>query len=366
MLALVTRFKWLHTGYLKALGQRVSLTVGFCDEVHPGSVLDARREGVDVVHLPPSRRALERLIDGSSPDVIHTLYYHHEELTLLARELAPETVLVYECRDPLSTLDRAPGSRADRQSLERTALEASDGQLFVSDALRAYLDRLHDLDLGPSSIVVPHGFALDTLAAPADKLSLRDGETHIALVGTASDEPGHSRYYPEIIEWLTGLGFVVHSHFFCSGPEAEPYRRLARRNQRYHRHTTISPLRGTELSRAISRYDLMGVFHDLAPSHHSETDTLAVCMPTKAVSGWFHGGIPVVCSRHYRGLTELIDEHGIGFAYDDEPQLAALVGAGPMIRSATERTLALRARFSHEWSAGRIEPFLQQLVGVRV
>jgi hypothetical protein len=371
VLALVARFKWLHIDYLHALAERVDLRVAYADEGHAGVAIQAAREGLRITALAPGaarRRALAELISATNPQVIHVLYYHHEELALTARELAPDAVLIYECRDPRSTLARAPGSAAERSALERDALQASDGQVFVSGALRTYLERRHVLGLRESSMLVPHGFPLASAAPPQRKLSDDDGQTHIALVGTTSSDPEHSRYHVEIIERLTELGYVVHSHFFEPEPEPEPdlganeiYRALAGRNPRYHYHPTVSPRVGTTLSRLISRYDLMGVFHNLDGRVHDEADTLAVCLPTKAVCGWFHGALPVVCSRHYGGVVEQIERHGIGFTYEDWDELADLVADRPAIAAATRRALGVRARFTNEWNARELERFMRAL-----
>jgi hypothetical protein len=113
----------------------------------------------------------------------------------------------------------------------------------------------------------------------------------------------------------------------------------------------------------MSRYDLMGVFHGLDATVHDETETLAVCMPTKAVCGWFHGGIPVVCSSHYGGLVEQIERHRIGFVYTAWDELSELVGDRDAVGAATARTVAMRERFSNECSAARLERFARTLVG---
>ncbi|WP_289445389.1 hypothetical protein, partial [Klebsiella pneumoniae] len=87
-------------------------------------------------------------------------------------------------------------------------------------------------------------------------------------------------------------------------------------------------------------YDLMGVFHELEAPHHNESSTLAVCLPTKAVSGWLHGGIPVVCFPHYRGVVEWIDALGIGFVIEDWGGLERVASDSASIAAATQRCLA--------------------------
>jgi hypothetical protein len=294
------------------------------------------------------------------------MYYNHNDLTVMARELAGGDVpLVYECRDAQTTLSRAkPGAPA--WDLEREALLASDRHLLVTGALRSYLERSHGLDLGPTSLIVPQGFARATIAPPSSKLSSRDGRIHIAVVGTADDQPDHGRWYVDIIRGLVGAGVVVHSHFWeLDGVSLEPYRALARELRDYHFHSTVSYRNSTAWSTLVSRYDLMGVFHELEAGNHNESATLATCLPTKAVSGWLHAGIPVVCFPHYRGVVELIDELGIGFVIDGLDDVARVASDRTSIARAGRRCLDCRGRFTNEHNALRIRDFVAPLIGRR-
>ena len=365
VLALVARFKWSHIDYLAALAEQVDLWVGWSGVGHAGAPERAVFEGIrahGVGSLAVDGEAtvaknLQTLVADVQPDLVHVLYYTHERLTVLARYvLGAGLPLVWECRDPITTLEgAAPGSPAWR--LEAEAIAAADGHILVSDALRRYLERSHDLDLG-AALIVPHAFAARNAGPAAAKLSAIDGRTHLALVGTADGKPGHGRYYVDVIRRLVGLGFVIHSHFHdVKGESLDPYRQLAAELDDYHQHPTVSFRDGWQLSSLTSRYDLMGVFHELDAPQHNESQTLAVCMPTKAVSGWLHGQIPVVTLPHYRGLVERIERLGIGFVVGDWQELSSLVGAWDRIASATAACAEHRAEFTHEHQVGRIARF---------
>ncbi len=155
---------------------------------------------------------------------------------------------------------------------------------------------------------------------------------------------------------------MVHSHFHESSPEmVATYARLAAELPDYHAHPTVPFRVGTLLSDLTSRYDLMGVFHQLdAP--HNEAATLAVCLPTKAVSGWFHGAIPVVTTAHYRGITERIDRWGIGFIAPSADALPAAVFDRDARAAATAACLAVRDEFSQETVARRVAAFHRALL----
>ena len=369
VLAVVSNFKWGHIDYLNALARRFDLRVAWSGEAHAGALAQATREGLSLVAVgrvadvgvAEVRSRLREELAAWNPSVVHVMYYYHEALTVLARELVGDAaVVVHECRDPLTTLrSAAPGSELWR--LEAEALGASHGQVFVSRVLRGYLERAHGLDLG-TSLIVPHAVAARTLGPPAEKLSRRDGRVHLALVGTAAPLPDHSRYYVDIIRRLVSLGFVVHTHFHdLEGVSTAPYRALADELADYHDHPSVSFRQGTLLSDLISRYDLMGVFHELTAGRVNEAATLAVCMPTKAVCGWAHGAIPVVCFPHYGGIVEVIRELGVGFVVDDWEDLRRLGADRPAIAEATAACGRARHRFTHEWQADRLATFFDTL-----
>lgn len=366
VLIIVAHFKWQHIDYLSALARHSILEVAIVGEAHQGAVKAFRKTGRTVHSLGQFRQLeperLEQLLAHCQPDVVHLMYYFHEELTILARRLAPARVkVVYECRDPLTTL-MAGDSAAKSRFLEKHALRASDARIFVSEAMRDHLATLHDQDLS-EALIIPHGFPASAIAPPSEKLSATDQRMHIALVGTASTIPQHGRNYLRIIRQLVDYDFVVHSHFYLASPQdRQVYESLARQLKDYHCHDTVSFRQDTELSQLISRYDLMGVFHELDAVHKNEANTLAVCMPTKAVCGWLYGGIPVVCFSHYRGLVEQIDTHDIGFTIKELAETQQLLAQWPRIQQSTQRCLAYRQYFTNEHSAERIAAFYEQLI----
>src|SRR5215213_10035186 len=93
VLAVVSRFKWSHIDYLHALAAVVDLRVAWAGEAHGGSVAQALGEGLrlepigSIGEVPREevRARLAGLIEAAEPDLVHVMYYHHEELVLLAR-----------------------------------------------------------------------------------------------------------------------------------------------------------------------------------------------------------------------------------------------------------------------------------------
>jgi hypothetical protein len=245
--------------------------------------------------------------------------------------------------------------------IEHAALRAADARIFVSEAVRSYLEESHALDLRANSLIVPQAYAHRVITPPRPKLSADDGRTHMALVGTASDRREHGRWYGDIIERLVSLGLVVHSHFHeLENVLLEPYRDLATRLDDYHFHPAVKDdRRSTRLSSVLSRYDLMGVFHELHAPQNNEAACLAMCLPCKAVCGWVHGGIPAVCFSHYAGVVEWIRRFGIGFVIEEWEDLVRVTSDRHAIRNATYRCLESRHVFTTEHNAERIHAFVE-------
>lgn len=369
VLAIPSRFYFDHLDHLVVLAQHCELRVAYNNERQPGTVAECEEKGLPTtqigsIGLPRIEARLRALVEEWRPHVLYTLWDTNEELTLLARRVAGDAVVVHKYSDPLTTLVGRETHHAGTQPhvLEREAMRASDGQVFCTQAIRTYLEREHDLSL-PNSIVVPHCRSEETVCPPSPKLSLEDDRTHIALVGFAHPERGHGRCYLDIIERLVADGLVVHSHFHeVDGFSNEVYRERAAHMPDYHYHPTVPNREGTRLSETISRYDLMGVFHELGATNLNEAAVLEVCMPSKAICGWINGGIPVVCPEQYHGVTELIDELGIGFAVKDLGDVRPIAEDRNAIARATEACLAERYRFTHEWNAPRIIGFFEDLL----
>ncbi|MEM1113354.1 MAG: glycosyltransferase [Pseudomonadota bacterium] len=366
VLAIVSTYKWTHTDYLASLQAHVDLTVVYAREAHQGSVANAARWGIDARCIgsaegpsaAETERALRSLIEKVRPDIVHLMYYLHERMTLMVREVAASDVkVVFECRDPLTTLSGAQPN-SDTWRLERDAVCAADAWIFVSGALQRYLERSHGLDLSQNSLIVPHAFARRNAGPVREKHSASDSRVHIALVGTAGPAPNDGRWYGDIIQRLLKLGLVVHSHFHeWEGLDLGAYRQLAQQHPDYHFHEAVPFRDGHRLSDITSRYDLMGVFHELQAENRNESATLEVCLPTKAVSGWLHGAIPVVCPNSYRGIADYIEELGTGFLVNEIEDLAAIIARPKQIAAATAACAEYRERFTLEYHAARIAAF---------
>ena len=365
VLAVVARYKRWHTDYLLALAAHADLTVAVSGEAEAGSADKAHAEGlrlrpIGTIGLTKLRTRLAEIVDECRPDIVHLGWYACEQLTVLAREVAPHTRIVFECRDPLTTLlgptVDAPG--AQPVDLERAALETADAHVFVNRSVRDYLAELHDLDLNDAAIV-PHAVPARTLAPPSPKLAA-GGRPHVALLGTASADPATGRCYLALIRDLVDRGLVVHSHFLEPQPGANnAYRELAHALDGYVEHGEVSASSGTAFSRALSRYDLVVIAYG---SGVISAATLGIVMPMKAAAAWAQGAIPVVTPSAYRGVVEWVDAYGLGFVADSLDDLVTVAHDRAALARAGAACLAHRQEFTHETGAETVAALYQRLV----
>src|SRR5271166_1482789 len=151
VLAVVSNFKWQHIDYLTALAEHFDLAIATSGEGHQGSIEYASTVGlrsialgrIEAVGAAEISRRIAHVVQEWKPAVVHLMYYQHEELAPIIRSVVGDkTLLVFECRDPITTIRRV-GRGSEISFLEREALRASDAHIFVSRALRTYYEQLY-------------------------------------------------------------------------------------------------------------------------------------------------------------------------------------------------------------------------------
>ena len=197
------------------------------------------------------------------------------------------------CRDPLTTLTGAqPGS--PEWDVEAAALRASDAQMLLSRG-HARVSRARATTSISGNVDHRAAHVRPTTTSLRPWRSSRRATAGCTSRSSArrDDQPGarplvRGHHPPARLP-----GLVVHRHFFDLeefGSRSSPTDELAEELDDYHAHPTVPYRWGTRLSDLTRSYDLMGVFHELeaaAPQRVGHARRLA---PTKAVSGWLHGG----------------------------------------------------------------------------
>src|ERR1700757_4469334 len=95
VLGVVSWFKWQHIDYLAALAEKFDLTVAWAGEAHEGAVAHATARGLLLFSLGRTehdglktvRARLSEVVLKYRPNVIHLMYYFHEQLVFFASEV---------------------------------------------------------------------------------------------------------------------------------------------------------------------------------------------------------------------------------------------------------------------------------------
>ena len=208
-------------------------------------------------------------------------------------------------------------------------------------------------------VVGPDGGSLADLHPLADELAVTDRVMFVPTTDRVAEILSTMDVFAmtSLREGRFAIRNSVHSHFHPNREADKLYAALAAELPNYHAHPKLNHREKMILSRAMSAYDLMGVFHELDAAVANESRTLEVCIPTKAVCGWLLVGIPVVCVPHYRGLVEWINGYGMGFVVPDVKDVGSLAGRRDDIRRATRACLEHRHLLTHETQALRISGF---------
>ena len=194
------------------------------------------------------------MIETFGPDLIHVMYYNHEDLTLIVRELAGDEVpIVFECRDPLTTLTGArPGE--PRWMFERDAILASDRQILISSAQRDYYERATTSTSGRFAghpLRVQRG---DGRAPVTEALRPRMGGRTSRSSGPLTTSPiTDAGTGTSSGAWSTTASSCTRTSGTSrsSGLSLEPYVELAAELDDYHHHATVPFRPGDELSALI-------------------------------------------------------------------------------------------------------------------
>lgn len=325
------------------------------------SVLHPDEIPEDAIDLPRFRREVRSAVESLRPDVVHCLYYLHDALTLVVREVLDElrhpAVLVYETRDP-SGIHRP-------QLPEKAALLASDGFIFATRAIVDDLFARHLWEPRPHIVIRQSELYADRDAYPV-KLSGADGRAHVALMGSFSEELDSGRHYAAYIDAFLSSTRNTVLHVF-------PHRRVSYLDAgasthagRLVVHWDDRPYVGNPNPRrrgytsTIGQLDFNLVAHVLGRPR-DEAKMLRVCNPTKATSPLVLADLPVLCLPHYGGVVDIIEEYGCGYVYRSWRDLDELLNdraRWPALIAGAQRAATA---LCHEAQAERIVDFYRAL-----
>ena len=338
-----------------ALGDKVKLIFGYMhyklSELYGyGDELFDSLEKLDPENLEGS---IERLVERHRPHLIHS-HNAPDFLTVAAIEAVGGSVpIIHDCHEALSL--RITGYYVDDDETkilevypreERIAIEGSDARIYVSEGMREYIQRRYDVD--PERDLVFPSYVSESVIPRVlrPRLSERRGGVHVVYIGTLTGLKRDSQYYlVDIFESLAERG--IHVHIYPSGisRKDKTYEYLAEESEFIHYHGYRER---RKLLEEITQYDFGWAGFNANEKNWRHVD---VALPNKVLE-YVVCGLPVLAFPH-RTIKEFVEDHGIGFTFDDVNELACwLDGEGP--REVRERALESRFKFTIEKNIWRV------------
>jgi hypothetical protein len=328
-LFIINRCKHNHLNYVRAVAphcaaNRVVISYMANDWLAKNDLAraDSVLGGVSVLHPEPVDEleidldrfdaAVRSAVHELQPEVVHMLYYLHDHLVVRARgildELGSPALLIYETRDPSGIL---------RESLpEKEAIEAADGYIFVSHATFDYFFDRYLFEPRPYLVIRQSEQYANRDALPKKQSDL-DGRTHVTLLGWYSEHPDEGRHYEEYIRAFADNTENTVLHAFSHRPRPYLERLETELDGRFVNHEKVPEALFAKpplFTSTIGAYDFNLVAHMLW-AKKNEREVLRYCNPTKATSPLVLADLPFLCTHHYQGIREIIDEYGCGMIF---------------------------------------------------
>jgi hypothetical protein len=239
---------------------------------------------------------------------------------------------------------------------EQICIEQSTGVIFINPESQAYFAGVYQLPQRTACLdadLLPQQYLAGMLQP---KLSAQDGQPHLLIAGTVTDDEG--RYdYRSLITELTACGAHVHvyglfrrlnptsGHLYDTETVAAAYRALPTR-QRLHLH---APIRPAQFVSEWSRYDA-GLLH--VPKAN---DAFRVFNLPNRYSAYLAAGLPVALpAGELPAMQRQLEAVGAAVIYGDAADLVAQLPNPP----AAAKARAVRETVTFEAVFPQLERFL--------
>lgn len=241
-------------------------------------------------------RSVRDLVKKCEPELIHS-HNAPDLLTVSAIEAVDDIPIIHDNHEALSIrktryyVNDYDEKISEYLEHEKIANEQSDGRIYVSEGVRDYIQRRYKVDANKdlvfysyvSESAVPHSFK--------EKLSKKDGQTHIVYIGTVTSRIEGSHY--DLREIFKGIAnHKMHIHIYVSrfGLKDKAYREMAETSRFIHYHGNMDQ---RSLLQEITRYDYGWAGFNRAKNE----EHLDVAFPNKIME-YIACGLPVLAFPH--------------------------------------------------------------------
>ncbi|MBW3581655.1 MAG: glycosyltransferase [Euryarchaeota archaeon] len=313
---------WRHAKVLSDAGVEVSLfETGEPSEGYDYSFFDSRHTagvGRDLRSVVLGRKkviaGMKAAADATDADVIHSNNGPDHMGAWAARHL--DVPLLHDVHDLWSATPVTyvrpffrPAVKRMVAVWEKRAVEGADLVLTVSDGMKEYLERRHQV--GRSRVV--GNKSLPQKIDPKPKLSARDGKVHVVYAGGINTIPGSSRDFLPGLERLTSERVMCHIYPITFTPEDDAeIRRRCDANPYLVRH---DPVPYEDVIPELTQYDHGYLFYD------TRDENILIASPTKLFQ-YILAGLPVIVQSE-GSIGAYVREKRCGIVADSLEEAAA-------------------------------------------
>ncbi len=308
-------------GLRHALGDEIQIIFGYLNRTltefygHGDEFFDK------FVKLDPGNlvKGIRSLVKKYKVELIHS-HNAPDFLTVSAIRAVEDVPIIHDCHEALTIRKTRYAVYDDEEEVsryrdyEKTANEQSDGRIYVTEGVKDYIQRMYRVD--PERDLVFNSYVSESMFPKIfeEKLSERDGQTHIVYIGTVTSRIEGSHYdLREIFREIADHG--MHIHIYVNYTD-EAYPRLAETSKFIHYHGHLDR---RLLFQEMTRYDFGWAGFNTAKNK----EHLDVMLPNKVME-YIACGLPVLSYPH-KTLKEFIERHRVGLVFNDIQELTELL-----------------------------------------
>ena len=345
-----------------ALGDKVNIVFGYL--YHTLTELYGYGDEFFVKRMKLDRGNLERsvrdLVRKCKPKLIHS-HNAPDLLTVSAIKAVDDIPIIHDNHEVLSIRKTRYYVHDDDKKIleylehEKIANEQSDGRIYVSEGVRDYIQSRYKVDANKdlvfysyvSKSVVPRSFK--------ERLSKRDGQTHIVYIGTVTSRIQGSHYdLREIFKGIANRKMHIHIYVSRFGLKDKAYKEMAETSRFIHYHGNMGQ---RTLLQEITQYDFGWAGFNRAKNE----EHLDVALPNKIME-YIACGLPVLAFPH-KTLRSFIKKYKVGLVFNDLDELSQqLRSESEKINDVRKNVLKARYKFTIKRNIGRVLDFYKDIM----
>jgi glycosyltransferase involved in cell wall biosynthesis len=317
----------------------------------------------ELVKLNPDdlKGDIRRIVNQFHPVVIHS-HNAPDFLTILAIEAVKgEVPVIHDCHEALTLRETGYYASDEEETIkikyprqEKVANEKSYGRIYVTEGVKDYIQWRYNVE--PSRDMVFYSYVSESVV-PAQllrKVSEKDGETHIAYIGTVTSRIKDSHYdLREIFRKIATYGIHVHIYVSIWGVKDKAYHHLADESNLIHYHGHLDQ---RSLLHEITQYDYGWAGFNVNLKNRKHLD---VALPNK-VFEYIACGLPVLAFKHKNIMTHLT-RYNVGLVFDTLDEMASQLQNKKNTQNVKGNVLNTRCKFTVEKNINTIIQYYKEI-----